>query len=461
MTNFAPKSESGILLPEPFDPVVAEEREKQPDAHTPANRLRLLWDERRLLFRLALWGLLISTAIAFLVPKRYSSTTQLMPPDQDNGLGMGMFAALAGKTGGLGTLGSSLLGLKSSGALFVGVLRSETVEDDLVAEFDLRKVYGVSYVQDARRILAQQTEVGEDRKSGIITIKVTDKSPERAAEMARAYVKALNDVVVSSNTSSAHRERVFLEGRLEQVKQSLENAERQFGEFASKNTAIDIKEQGRAMLDAAARLQGELIASESELQGLRQIYTNNNVRIRSLSARVAELRSQLQKLGGNVEAPGPAAAVGGGSQYPSIRRLPLLGIPYADLYRRMKTEEAVYETLTQEYEMAKVQEAKETPSVKVLDPASVPQKKSYPPRLLIMCLGSCLALGLGLTWVFGRALWEETHAEDPRKLLALEVFETARAGLSRVSQNSSRLASVRKKVLGSLNGRRKAAKKQG
>ncbi len=457
MTNFTTQSEPEIQQPDPFEQALAEERDEPRDSQKTAKRLRLLWEQRRLLFRMAVGGLLLSTVIAFLVPKRYISTTRLMPPDQAEGMGMGMFAALAGKAGGLGTLGSSLLGMKSSGALFVGVLQSRTVQDDLVEQFNLRKVYGVRYEQDARKILAEQTGVGEDRKSGIITVSVTDRSPERAADMARAYVEKLNTVIVTSNTSAAHRERVFLEGRLKQVKQSLENAEKQFGEFASKNTAIDIKAQGIAMVDAAAKVQGELIAAESELQGLKQIYTDNNVRVRSLGARIAEIKAQLQKLGGNSESLGEVDGQDGGSQYPTIRKLPLLGIPYADLYRRLKIEEAVDETLTQQYELAKVQEAKETPSVKVLDPASVPQKKSYPPRLLLMFLGTCVALGLGLGWVFGRALWEETRAEDPRKILAMEVFETAKARIPWASQKGSRLAAVQRKILGRLNGRRKSA----
>jgi len=456
VTNFTTQSEPEIQQPDPFEQPLAEERDKPRDPQKTANRLRLLWEQRRLLFRMAVGGLVLSTVIAFLIPKRYTSTTRLMPPDQGEGMGMGMVAALAGKTSGLGAIGSSLLGLKSTGALFVGVLQSRTVEDHLVEQFNLQKVYGVRYEQDARKMLAEQTGVGEDRKSGIITVSVNDRSPERAADMARAYVESLNSVIVSSNTSAAHRERVFLEGRLKQVKQSLENAEKQFGEFASKNTAIDIKAQGIAMVDAAAKVQGALIAAESELQGLKQIYTDNNVRIRSLGARVAELKAQLQKLGGNSEGLSEVDGQGGGSLYPTIRKLPLLGIPYADLYRRLKIEEAVDETLTQEYELAKVQEAKETPSVKVLDPASVPQKKSYPPHLFIMFLGTCLALGLGLAWVLGRALWEETRDEDPRKVLALEVFETAKARLPWASQNGSRIAAVRRKLLSRVNGWRKS-----
>src|SRR5271165_1795441 len=160
--------------------------------------------------------------------------------------------------------------------------------------------------------------------------------------------------------------------RLPAVKADLDKASKDFSQFASKSGAIDIKEQGRAMVEAAANLQGQLIAAEASLSGLQQIYTPNNVRVRAAQARVAELRSQLEKLGG--KAGGEAIAGGDPASnsdalYPSIRKLPILGVTYANLFRETKIQEAVFEALTQQYEMAKVQEAKETPSVKVLDPA--------------------------------------------------------------------------------------------
>ena len=123
------------------------------------------------------------------------------------------------------------------------------------------------------------------------------------------------------------------------------------------------------MVEAAATLQGQLIAAESELQGLKQIYTDSNPRVRSLNARVDELKRQLDKLGGKGESMTEASDQPGDSLYPSIRKLPLLGVTYADLYRRTMIQEAVLETLTKEYEIAKVQEAKEIPTVKVLDAA--------------------------------------------------------------------------------------------
>jgi capsule polysaccharide export protein KpsE/RkpR len=250
--------------------------------------------------------------------------------------------------------------------------------------------------------------------------------------------------VAELSTSLARRERIFLEGRLQAVKQDLEGAEKEFSQFASKNTAIDIKEQGKAMVEAAANLQGHLIAAQSELEGLRQIYTDNNVRVRSVKARIRELQHQFEKLGGKGEGAALASGQEVESLYPSIRELPLLGVTYADLYWRTKVQEAVFETLTQEYELVKVEEAKEIPTVKVLDPANVPDKKSFPPRLLIMFLGTALAFSAGVTWVFGGALWKETDPQDPGKVLAQEVLNTVKAKMPWASQNGSYLSSMKK-----------------
>jgi hypothetical protein len=123
--------------------------------------------------------------------------------------------------------------------------------------------------------------------------------------------------------------------------------------------------------------------------------------------------------------------------YPSIRKLPLLGVMYADLYRRTKIQEAVLETLTKEYELAKVQEVKEIPMVKVLDMAGVPDKKSFPPRPLLIFLGTTLGLTVAVVWVFGSEIWHDTDSSDPRKLFAQEVFSTVSARLPGLSGNGS------------------------
>jgi uncharacterized protein involved in exopolysaccharide biosynthesis len=406
-------------------------------------RISLVWQERRLIFRCIAVAFGVSTLIAFLIPVRYTSTTQLMPPDQ-NGQGMAsMLSALKGTD--LGSLGGDLLGQKTSADLFVGVLHSRTVEDDIIDKFDMRKVYGVRRYANARKILEDRTDVAAERKSGIITIKVSDHSPERAAGMAREYVAALNNVVINLNTSSAHKERVFLEERLGQVQKDLEKAEQDFSKFASQNTALDVKEQGRAMIGAAAELEGQLIAAETQLQGLQQIYTPENVRVRSMQARIEEYRRQLKKMGGKgiTEASPDGAAAGQDSEqsegatdasnlYPSIRQLPILGVTWADLYRNSKVQETVFETLTKQYELARVEEARETPSVKVLDPADVPEKKSFPPRIILILAAVFLTSVGSVVWVIARVRWEEIDSDDPRKILAQEVFETTREQIRKV-----------------------------
>jgi uncharacterized protein involved in exopolysaccharide biosynthesis len=438
-----------------------------------AEQLRLLWGRRRFFLRAVAAGLLISTLIAFLIPKSYMSTTQLMPPDPQSTSGMAMMAAMAAKGGGgLAGVAGDLLGLKSSGALFIGVLRSQTSQDRLIQQFDLRKVYNARLVVDARMRLDENTSISEDKKSGIITISVTDHSPQRAAALASAYVDQLNSLVSELSTSSAHRERVFLEERLKVAKQDLDDATNQLAQFSSKNNTLDIQQEGKAMLDAAGNIAGEMIAAQSQLEGLRQIYTDNNPRVRSLNARVGELRKQLEKLGGTAatnvngnntsafaeQSGDPSAAkAGGGMPYPTIKSLPLLGAKYADYYRRAKIQETVYELLTEQYELAKVQEAKETPSVKVLDPARIPERKSFPHRLEIMFLGTFLVFAMSVVWVMGSARWEEVDPQDPRKMLAQEVATTVRARASWArtrffSRNGAGAVSEAKDSVGQDNG---------
>jgi uncharacterized protein involved in exopolysaccharide biosynthesis len=401
-------------------------------------RLALLWREREFVFRCAAVGLVVSTIVAFLIPVRFTSTTRLMPPDQA-GQGLATMLAALGKGGGeLGALGGELLGLKTSGDLFIGVLRSRTIEDALINKFDLRKVYGERRWEDARKDLDSRTDVSAERKSGIITVKVSDKNPERAAGMAREYVEQLNRIVITLNTSSAHKERVFLEDRLTQVQQELESAEKEFSQFASQNTAIDVKEQGKAMIVAGAEIEGQLIAAQTELEGLRQVYTPNNVRVRAVQARIDEYRRQLQKMGGTA----PGSAEDAGSQnaeapgdhqdlYPTVRRLPILGVKWADLYRRTRVQEVVFEALTKQYEMAKVEEAREVPSVKVLDLADVPERKSFPPRIFLIAFGTVVFFVCGAFWILAYVCWQGLDPEDPRKMLAQEVFDSVKKNVQR------------------------------
>ena len=342
------------------------------------------------------------------------------------GAGLAMMAAMAGTGAGalagsaLSGLAGGLLGTHDAGAVFADMLRSRTVQSRIVARFDLRKVYGTQYVDAARKMLENRTAILQDRKSGIISITVTDRDPHRATQLAQAYVEELDRIAAEVNTSAARRERMFIEDRLKTVKQDLDAASQKFSEYSSKNGTLDLKEQGKATVEAAAVLQGQLIAAQSELEGLEQIYTSSNVRVRSLQARVDELQRQLKKVGGDassISSPDSSAP----QEFPSIRQLPLLGVRWADLYRETKIRETVYELLTQQYEMAKIEEAKETPVLKVLDVAVVPERKSGPPRLLVMLFGAALSLITTSGWVLGSAAWRGMDPADPRRQLGQEI----------------------------------------
>ena len=387
--------------------------------------LAMLRDGGPWLLKVTLAGLVVCAVISLLIPARYEAVARLMPPDQSASGGNLVSALMAGGGDLLATLGSGSLGLHNPGATVVGVLESRTVEDDIINKFDLRGVYYRKRYEDTRKILEHRSDIAEDRRSGIITIKVQDRSPERAAKIAHGYVEELNARVATLTTSSAHRERVFLEGRVQRVKQQLDEATLKLSQFSSKNRTLDPQIQGKAQLDAASALQGQLIAAETELSGLRQIYGSDNYRVKATSAKVGELRAKLTAM---VGAQGDDKIKVGGQLYPSLEQLPLLGNTYLDLAREAKIEEALYEVLIKQYELAKVQEAKELPSIKVLDEPVVPERKAFPPRLLITLGGALLVFCLGFAWLFLRQVWCRLPETDPIKSGARELASSVSNG---------------------------------
>ena len=333
-----------------------------------------------------------------------------------------MIGALTAKAGdAVGGLASDLLGAQNTTATLVGILSSNTVQDELINRFDLRAVYSKKKYEAAREVLTRRTDLLEDRRSGIITIRVQDANPRRAAALAQAYFDALNSRVSQLTTSSAHRERVFLEGRLQTVKQQLDEATLQLSRFSSKTKTFDPEIEGKAMLEAASNLQGQAIAAESELRGLEQIYGPENSRVRAGSAKLSELQSKLRRLNGS-SLQDTVAHDQSEEPYPSIEQLPLLGNTYYDLARRAKIDEAIYEILTKEYELAKVEEAKEIPSIKVLDAPTVPESKSWPPRLFIVLFGTFVSIAVACLWVLGEAGYRSLDSNDPRRRLTNRLF---------------------------------------
>jgi capsule polysaccharide export protein KpsE/RkpR len=401
----------------------------------------LLWRYRRTLARVAAIAMVVSLGIAFVIPKQYKSIASIMPPDQQGSSTM-LLAALAGRSGGLGSLGTlagGLLGAHTNTALYESLLQSGTIGGRLIDRFNLQKVYGSRYRFTTAKHLARMTKITDDKKSGVITIAVEDNDPVRARDLAQAYLDELNNLLTRTSSSSARQERIFIESRLRSVSADLEDAQLALSEFSSKNSTIDLKEQTRGLVDAGARVQGELLVEQSGLQSLRQIYGDGNVRVRETEARIASLRQNLQKMAGTsaplaatVETTSAIGTEDKGALYPSLRQLPRLAVPYANLYRRVRVQETVFELLTQQFEMARIEEAKDIPVVSVIDSPGVPEKKFFPPRLLLTVLLTSLTLAATAALILVRAHWCAVDIRDPRKAFAIEVFSVLRKYLSQI-----------------------------
>lgn len=381
----------------------------------------LLWDNRRMLARVFLCSLMLSTIVVFVIPKQYESTARLMPPEQQ-GMNPAMLAALAGKAmpGALGMLAGSVLGIKDSGALFVELLNSTSIRGALVDRFGLQKIYGKRYRQDSLKKLKRRTDITQDRKSGVITIVVTDTDRRRARDMAQAYIDQLDSLLIRVNTSAARREREFIEQRLVAVQDDLEKAQVALSDFASKNTTLDIKEQTKAMVESGAKLQAQLVVAHAEADSLAQFYGDSNVRMRAANARIGELERELQKLGGSATQAGEE--LDAGALYPPLRQLPVLAVRWADLYRRVKVKETVYDLLTEQYELARLEEVKAVPSVRVIDPPSWPEKKAFPPRLFLILALTSLSVIIAAIILVLQDRWLRLSSHDTRKELAQRIW---------------------------------------
>jgi uncharacterized protein involved in exopolysaccharide biosynthesis len=410
------------------------------DTRGKAKNLWVLWQHRRFLWRVFWMTFVLAVIVAFALPKHYEGVAKIVPGESSsNYTGLLSRATGGASTTNIGGLdASSLLGIKTPGAFYVEVLKSRTVQDRLIDQFDLRSRYRFSRwssptsYYSARKKLKSFSDFDEDKKSGVITVTVIEYDPKTAADMANAYVAELNRLAADLNTSAAHREREFLEERIKLARQELAQASLDLSQFSSSNFIMDPQNQQRGMMDAVARIQGELIASETELRGLQQLYSDDNVRVRTLRARMGELEGQLRKMEGGLAGANRATAPrADGGPLPSLRTLPTLNYRYADLYRQAKIQETVYEFLTQQYEVARLQEVKELPTVRVMDRAVPPERKSGPSRILVVGLSVLGALLLASFLIIEKSRWAQLSADDPRRLLAAEVAGSLRSATGR------------------------------
>jgi len=422
-------------------PQVQTERDTRPTVPNEATwvvNATLFWNHRRTLLRISGTVFVLSLAWVLLLPKEYNSSARIMPPESGS-TSAAMLAALVGKgsstggsAGGLAGLAGSLLGAKNNGALFIALLHSGTISGHLIDRFDLQHVYHKKYRDSTAKQLSHLTKITEDTKSGVITIVVTDEKKERARDLAQAYLDELNSLVARVNTSSAHREREFIEQRLATVQKELQRAQLELSSYSSDNTTIDIKEQTRATVDAGAKLEGQLIANESELESLRQIYGNQNVRVRAAQARNNILRSELQRANGQGGQQSEDVGADATHPYPALRQLPRLAVQWANLYRNVRIHETVFDLLSEEYETARIEEVKSIPTVSVIDFPGLPERKSGPHRILIVMAATVLSFVGGALLLLMKRSWLSLDRSDARRILIADIHTTLHDRWSRL-----------------------------
>ena len=340
--------------------------------------LASLRQHARWIFGITLGVTALATVIVFLIPVQYRSESVIMPPAQASSVS----ALAAGTLSGLATGGmASQLGLKNPADLYVGVLTSRTIVDSLIARFNLRAVYGTATQADTRKLLAKRSKI-ESGKDTLIHIAVDDRDPQRAADLANAYVEELYHQNSRLALTDASQRRKFYEERLADARKSLAAAEVDLKTRQEQTGLVMPTGQGEALIQSAARLRAELTSREVALEALRSYATDQNPRIETLRREIASLREQVARLEGSGPRDGARLSAGA---------LPQAGLEYMRALREVKYHETLMELLAKQHEIAVIDEAKSAPLVQVVDRAVPADQRSWPPRALLIVAAAALA----------------------------------------------------------------------
>jgi tyrosine-protein kinase Etk/Wzc len=340
--------------------------------------LVVLAAKARLIVGGILAAVVLTAVVVCIVPSTYTATTVILTPQSVPSSA----AALLGELGGGGSLGS-LASLASDGQFrspsdtFLGVLGSRTVADDLIQRFDLRHVYRTRTMVDTRKALAKHTKV-EVTRGYLIRISVEDHDVQRAVALANGYVEALYRVNQKLALTTGSQRRLFLEQQVKTERSALEQAEDAFRQIQQKTGVIQLAGQSELTLRSIAQIRANISAKEVQIQMLRATATEQNPELQRLEIEAGALRDQLAK----AESSSPSDD----NYFVSVGRIPQAGLEYVRKARDLRYHEALFEALAREYEAARQEEAKSPPVIQIVDPAIAPDKRSWPPRTLLVLL---------------------------------------------------------------------------
>lgn len=355
----------------------------------------VLAKRKKLVIGLPVVVAVLSLAISLVLPETFKASTKLLPPQQ----AQSGAAALLSQLGGVASAAAGVAGIKNPNDVYVGMLKSRTVADKLIAQYDLKKIYDTPSQEIARGRLEANTTIAAS-KDGLITIEVEDRNRKLVARLANSYVDQLFQMTKDLAVTEASQRRMFYERQLETAKDNLAKAEMSLKGALDTRGVISVDVESRAILETVGRLRAQVSAKEIELNSMRAFVTANNPSYQRVEEELASLRNELSRLEN-----GRAGEQGRGTQ--SVKQG---GFDNIKLLRDVKYYQMLYELLAKQYEVARLDEAKTPSIIQVLDPAIDPERKFKPRRAVIVVLSTLSAFFLAILWAF--------VAEAKRKTLA-------------------------------------------
>ncbi len=350
----------------------------------------------------------VAAGISLILPKWYTSTAVLLPPQEKQSLGTGFMSMLTELPINL----PSLPGMVTPTDVYLAILRSRNVNENVIRKLDLKKRFKVSTMADALATLKNRTFFDKTEEN-LLVIKATDKSPEMAKRMANVFVEELDRVNHEKRVSSAHYTRIFLEERLKEADRDLKKAALRLRDFQQKHKAISIKEQTKAEIEMAANLQAEIAMQEVQLNVLLKSLKPTHSKVIQARNRLIELKKQLQKIEEGIHLEKNSYII-------PFNKLPDLGMQYMFLYKDVEVQKAVFKVLTQQYEQAKIEEKSNTPTLQILDQPEIPEKKSKPQRRLIVILSALLSFFVSGIYIYYREYQLYLQENDPAAFKKLQ-----------------------------------------
>jgi tyrosine-protein kinase Etk/Wzc len=368
--------------------------------------------------RFVLGTALLAIVVSFLLPIRYEAKVVLLPPAQDSSIGSALLGQMGGMGSPLGALASLASGsiLKNPADMYVSLLTSRTVEDATIQRFGLMAEYDKKRMSATRKVFERRTTVVAGSKDGLIRITLEDSDPKRAAELANGYVDEFRKLSASLAITEAARRRLFFEGQLQQAKDNLTAAEEAMRKTEQSTGVLQIDSQARSLIESAAILRGQVMAKQVQIQSMRSFAAEDNPDLILAKQELAALQTQLEQLAGSQTDAGSDINLSKG------RVTGAAGLEYLRRYRDLKYNETVFELLAKEFEVAKLDEAREGSIIQVVDAAVPPDIRSFPQRTLIVIGVTIFGFFVAAFWVFVRDMSARAF-EQPENRLRLEAMK--------------------------------------